>query len=132
MKKVFTVDGEKLEFNDVTVKINGVEQSAIRIKILATKEEMITLDTMPFPENSDDAREYIEDCYYCRNIRKDGGIYICDDEGFDVDLSDCFTASRQPNDIKKIISDYFEFKGYDEDTYGLTVDEIVEEYELER
>lgn len=132
MKKVFTVDGEKLEFNDVTVKINGVEQSAIRIKIIATKEEMITLDTMPFPENSDDAREYIEDCYYCRNICKDDGVYICEDEGIDSDLSDCFTASRQPDDIKKIISDYFEFKGYDEDTYGLTVDEIVEEYELER
>ena len=52
MRKVFTVNGYKLEFKDVIVEIEGKEEQGIRIKNLETKEEMITLDSEPFPQAS--------------------------------------------------------------------------------
>ena len=69
MRKVFTVNGYKLEFKDVIVEIEGKEEQGIRIKNLETKEEMITLDTEPFPQTNEEASRYTEDCFYCEKIR---------------------------------------------------------------
>ena len=112
MRKVFTVNGYKLEFKDVIVEIEGKEEQGIRIKNLETKEEMITLDTEPFPQTNEEASRYTEDCFYCEKVRKVGRKYVSDDE---ISMPD---FSQYPNvtiidmsDYKQTLTDYLRHSG---------------------
>lgn len=113
MRKVFTVNGYKLEFKDVIVEIEGKEEQGIRIKNLETKEEMITLDSEPFPQNNDEASRYTEDCFYCENVRKVGRKYISDDILTMPDFSQCPNVKIiDVSNYKQVFVTYLEKSGY--------------------
>ena len=112
MRKVFTVNDYKLEFKDVIVEIEGKEEQGIRIKNLETKEEMITLDSEPFPQNSEEASRYTEDCFYCENVRKVGRKYISDDELTMPDLSQFPNVTMiDMSNYKQTLTEYLRHSG---------------------
>lgn len=113
MRKVFTVNGRKMEFKDVIVEIDGKEEQGIRIKPLDTKEEIITLDTVPFPQNSDEASRYTEDCFYCENVRKVGRKYVSDDTLAMPDFDEYPNVKViDMSDYKQVFTKYLEKGGY--------------------
>ena len=124
MRKVFTINGRKMEFKDVIVEIDGKEEQGIRIKPLDTKEEIITLDSMPFPKNSEEASRYTEDCFYCEDVRKVGRKYVSDDTLAMPDFDDWPNLTIiDVSDYKQVMTDYLEKGGYSK----REIEEIIQE-----